>query len=107
MRNKRPYNQGSVSDFLSYHADFMCTLEVSWTDKKLVKVTRLKLHSQGEDKPWSVMYCYGELKGGMKCKVYLPFSELQKTVINKIIQAYGVRDHVNVEKLGILDSIIT
>lgn len=47
--------------------------EVAWTDPNLARVVRLRLIGHEGDPYYELLYCFGELKDGQPCRVWLPF----------------------------------
>lgn len=82
---------------------------VYWADKKLAKVTRLRLLSDPGFPFWDVSYCYGELKDGTAVRVSLPFHQLPKGKgkLNGAIIEWAKKDGVYAKRLGIFDVIST
>jgi hypothetical protein len=95
-------NAGLV-DARSYHDNRMKNHagSVDWADKRLAKITRLRLLSDPGFPAWDVSYCHGILKDGRECDVILPFHQLPKRNMWGEIFACGRQDGVYVK--GILD----
>ncbi len=77
-------------------------------DKRLGKITRLRLLSDPGFPFWDVSYCYGELKDGTPVRVSLPWGQIPKkgglsrniVEMCKEVGVYG-------KGLGILDVVST
>ena len=82
------------------HAGF-----VAWTDKRLVRITRLRLLGEAGFPMWDVSYCHGKLSDGRNCDVDLPFSQLPRRNTMAAIVAHAKRDNVYAKGLGIFDNI--
>lgn len=83
---------------------------VEWTDKRLAKITRLRLISDVGFPNWDVSYCHGELHDGTRVDVVLPFLQLPKSRygkggIQKAIIFWAKKEKVFAKGLGIFDSI--
>jgi hypothetical protein len=89
-----------------YHAQ-VSTRIVDWTDKSLKRITRLRLLSDPGYPAWDVSYCHGELKDGTLVHVQVPFSQLPKRNMNKVIIHYAQKDKVFAKGLRIFDAIST
>ena len=90
-----------------YHDNYHNAPTVDWSDKRLAKITRLRLLSDPGYPYWDVSYVHGVLKDGTVCRVQVPFSQLPKQDKNGIIIAYGKRAGVYAKGLGIFDAIST
>ena len=86
-----------------YHDERADQEEVCWTDKRLAKVTRLRLLSDPGFPVWDVSYCDGVLHDGSPCRVYLPFTQIPKRGFSKFLVNEGKRAGVFVKGLGMLD----
>ena len=97
----------NINDFTSDFPGFLDSLEgsVSWKDKDLAKITRLRLLSDPGYPVWDVSYCFGQLRSGASVRVDLPFSQLPKRNVVGAILQYAKRDGVYAKGLGILDNI--
>jgi hypothetical protein len=93
-----PINPKMQEEFLS--AD---SLTVDWTDKKLAKIVRLRLLSDGGFPAWDVSYCWGKLKDGTPVSVELPFSQLPKGKVKAAIIRHAKKDRVFAKGLGLFD----
>jgi hypothetical protein len=80
---------------------------VDWTDKRLLRIERLRLLSDPGYPFWDVSYCYGRLKDGSKVRVGLPFSELPKKNMMGALIEHAKRDKVYLKGLGVFDAIST
>lgn len=89
--------------------DFDFTVTVKWTDKRLARITRLRLiKPTWEDQRfgfryYDVSYCYGTLKDGQTARVI--FNEQLKVNENIQVQlvALGRKNNVYVKGLGLLE----
>jgi len=97
----------NISDFTNDFSEYLNSLEgtVDWTDKRLAKITRLRLLSDPGYPAWDVSYCYGQLKNGANVKVDLPFRQLPKRGVIGTILKYAKKDGVYAKGLGIFDNI--
>ena len=86
-----------------YHAQF--NKSVLWYDKRLAKITRLRLLSDPGFPLYDVSYCHGVLKDGTKVRVGLPFSQLPKKNWKKVVIDHAVRDRVFARGLGVFDAV--
>ena len=91
-------------DGAAYHAENRGVCD--WTEPGL-KITRLRLLSDPGYPAWDVSYCHGELPTGEKVDVLLPFSMLPKGKRFTAIRRWAKSAGLNVEALGILDSMST
>jgi hypothetical protein len=102
LRGKHPKLQGTVS----------------WTDKRLKRITRLRLLSDPGMPMWDVSYCYGVLKDGTEVKVSLPFHQLERShrAYGKVFKQPSIRAQlvtwakrcgVHAKGLGIFEAIST
>jgi hypothetical protein len=78
---------------------------VDWADKRLKRVTRLRLVTDSGFPAWDVSYCHGVLHDGSTCDVTLPFFQLPKKGMARTIVKHAKRDGVHAKRLGILDNI--
>ena len=106
-----PGETNGLTDGRAYHAVDR-SLTVDWTDKRLKRITRLRLLSDPGFPWWDVSYCHGELKDGTPCTVSLPFDQLPKSRagmggIQKAIVSYAKKDGVYAKGLGVFDAIST
>jgi len=97
----------NINDFTNDFPGFLDSLEgsISWKDKDLAKITRLRLLSDPGHPVWDVSYCFGRLHNGASVRVDLPFSQLPKRNIVGTILKYAKRDGVYAKGLGIFDNI--
>jgi len=97
----------NISEFTNNFSEYLNTLEgtVDWTDKRLAKITRLRLLSDPGFPLWDVSYCYGQLHDGTNVKVDLPFHQLPKRDMKAWIIKYAKKDGVYAKGLGIFDNI--
>jgi hypothetical protein len=97
----------NISEFTNNFSEYLNTLEgtVDWTDKRLAKITRLRLLSDPGFPFWDVSYCYGQLRDGTNVHVDLPFSQLPKRDMKAWIIKYAKKDGVYAKGLGIFDNI--
>lgn len=89
-----PHSEGEWSKYPVY-----------WNDKRLLKITRLRLLSDPGYPAWDVSYCLGILKDGRRCRITLPFSELPKGKVVPTIIKFAKKDKVFAKGIGILTSI--
>jgi hypothetical protein len=90
-----------------YHNNYHNVPTVDWTDRRLSKITRLRLLSDPGFPVWDVSYCHGMLKDGTLCRVQVPFSQLPKRNMMKVIIESGKRDGVFAKGLGVFEAIST
>ena len=90
-----------------YHEDYYNAPTVNWDDKRLMKITRLRLLSDVGFPCWDVSYCHGIMKDGTLCRVYLPFSQLPKRGMRQAIVDAAKGDGVYAAGLGVFDAIST
>lgn len=92
-----------------YHKEVTHTIEetVDWTDKRLVKITRLRLLSDPGYPHWDVSYCHGVLFTGQFVNVDLPFDRLPKKGARAMIVRWAKQDKVFAKGIGIFDAIST
>jgi len=79
-------------------------VDVYWTDKRLDKVTRLRLLSDPGFPLWDVSYCYGVLKDGRLARVGLPFGQIPKRGFQRFIVEEAKKEGVYAKGIGLLDS---
>lgn len=91
---------------LAYHKTDRSTV-VDWTDKRLARITRLRLLSDPGYPAWDVSYCHGVLADGTECRVQLPFDQVPKGRVSAFIVDQAKRDGVFAKRLGILSAIST
>lgn len=80
---------------------------VSWQDRRLKRITRLRLVSDPGHPYWDCSYIYGQLRNGDPVHVHNPFlpGELTKrTLRNDIIQA-ARHDGVYAKGLGVFEAL--
>lgn len=96
-------------DAAAYHESVTHNIKqsVDWKDRRLKKVTRLRLLSDPGFPVWDVSYCHGVLQNGEPVEVVLPFSQLPKRKVSRTIVNYAKRDGVYAKGLGVLDAIST
>lgn len=83
-------------------------IRLDWTDKRLARITRLRLISDPWPYPtWDFSYCFGEDVDGNPCRVILPFNTLPKRGMRQAILEYAKEDGVYAKGLGIFDNIST
>ena len=97
----------NISEFTKDFGEYLNSLKgtVDWTDKRLAKITRLRLLSDPGYPAWDVSYCYGQLRDGSNVHVDLPFRQLPKRGVVAAILKYAKRDKVYAKGLGIFDNI--
>jgi len=81
------------------------TETVDWTDKRLVKIIRLRLLSDPGYPAWDISYCHGQLKDGSYVSVAFPWHQLPKGKVNKTIVWWAKKEGVYAKGLGIFDVI--
>ena len=81
--------------------------KVSWTDKRLKRITRLRLVSDPGYPVWDLSYCFGELKDGTPVEVGGPFHELPKRNYRREIVNRAKAAGVYAKGLGIFEAIST
>lgn len=79
---------------------------VSWTDKRLARITSLCLYAETGTSWYDVLHCRGELRDGSVCGVRLPFEQLQKGLERITIVRHAKTDHVFATGLKVLESVI-
>jgi hypothetical protein len=90
-----------------YHEHFHNAPTVYWSDKRLAKVTRLRLLSDPGYPYWDVSYCHGVMRDGTLVRVSLPFSQLPKRSCKATIIGAAKLDGVYALGLGVFDALST
>jgi len=88
-----------------YHSAYNEAETVDWRDKRLAKITRLRLLGDYGFPMWDVSYCHGILKDGSPANVELPFHQIPRRGFKRFIIAQAKRDKVYAKGLGLLDEI--
>lgn len=100
-----------LTDPSAYHeaVTHRITETLYWDDKRLKKITRLRLVSDPGFPAWDLSYCHGVDVDGNPVQVELPFSQLPKGKgqIQRAIIAHAKRDGVFAKGLGVFNSIST
>ena len=94
----------TAEDIVAYRST---EIKVDWSDKRLAKITRLRLISDPLFPYWDLSYCWGVLKDGTKVRVQVPFFQLRKRSLRADIIRDAKRDRVYAVGLGIFDAIST
>lgn len=92
-----------------YHAEVthQITETVSWADKRLAKIVRLRLVSDPGFPVWDVSYCHGQLKDGSYVNVDIGFSQIPKKGMRRYIVERAKEENVYARGLGVFDAIST
>lgn len=72
-------------------------------DRRLAKITRLRLVSDPGHPLWDLSYCYGELGNGKAVRVILPRNRFSKRGLRGELVAMCREAHVYAKGLGLLD----
>lgn len=104
---KTPEYRAMVHDLAKLREAAHAGPKVTWDDKRLAKIVRLRLLSDPGFPVWDVNYCYGQLKDGGYCRVELPWSQLPKSEgkMRATVYAQGTKDKVHVNGLGFFAAI--
>ena len=79
-----------------------------WDDKRLARITVLRLLGSPGWPNWDVSYCHGEDVDGKPCRVVLPFSEIpRRGRITTHLIAEAKHAGVYAKGLGLFDAIST
>jgi len=89
----------------AHHAQFDNAEHVCWTDKRLDKITRLRMLTERGHPMLDVSYCQGELGDGSKVWVDLPFSQLPRRRWKTEIVSYAKEDRVYAKGLGVFSAV--
>lgn len=89
-----------------YHSS-VSNIRVSWNDKRLKRITRLRLLSDPGYPYWDVSYIHGELHDGTSVHIHNPFPNLTKRGLKAEILAAAKRDKVYAKGLGVFEAIST
>jgi hypothetical protein len=87
-------------DQLEQDGDF----DLALNDRRLTRITRLRMISDPGFPFWDVSYCYGVMKDGRTCRVSLPEVQFPKRNLKGAIIAMCTRERVYAKGLGLLDS---
>lgn len=78
--------------------------EVDLTDKRLARITRLRLLTDPGYPMYDLSYCYGELKDGTPVRVHLPWWQFSRKNLKGDLIAMCREANVYAKGLGMLDS---
>jgi hypothetical protein len=78
---------------------------LDWSDKRLAKITRLRLLSDFDCPFWDVSYCWGELADGTTVRVRVPFWQLGKRTWKTEIINEARHAGVYAKGLGLFDAV--
>lgn len=78
---------------------------VDWTDRRLARITRLRLLTDRGFPFWDVSYVWGQLHDGTLVNVQVPFSQLHKANMRADIIRWAKRDGVYAKGLGVFGAI--
>lgn len=81
--------------------------DLDWGDRRLARITRLRLLSDPGHPFWGVSYVHGEDVDGNPRRVRVPFDRLPKRGMRRAIVEEAKRDGVFAKGLGIFDAIST
>jgi len=76
---------------------------VDLADKRLARITRLRLVTDRDFPMWDLSYCYGTLKDGSAVRVRLPQSQFPKQGLNQSLVQMCKEVNVFGKGLGIFD----
>ena len=76
---------------------------VDLADKRLARITRLRLVTDRDFPMWDLSYCYGTLKDGSAVRVRLPQSQFPKQGLNQSLVEMCKAVNVFGKGLGIFD----
>lgn len=76
---------------------------VDLADKRLARITRLRLVTDRDFPMWDLSYCFGTLKDGSAVRVRLPLSQFPKTGLNQSLVEMCRSVNVYGKGLGIFD----
>ena len=76
---------------------------VDLADKRLARITRLRLVTDRDFPMWDLSYCYGTLKDGSAVRVRLPQSQFPKQGLNQSLVEMCKAVNVYGKGLGIFD----
>jgi hypothetical protein len=100
-----PNETNGLTNGAAYHDDFHGAPYVDWTDRRLRRITRLRLLTDPGFPAWDVSYCHGELVDGSPCRVQLPFDQLPRRGMREAIVKHAIRDGVHAKRLGVFDAL--
>lgn len=90
----------------AYHS-VLRTETVAFTDKRLARLTRLRLIGERGYPAWDVSYCHGELEDGTPVRVQLPEYSFPKRGLKSALIRMCREHGVYGMKLGIYEAIST
>jgi hypothetical protein len=76
---------------------------VDLTDRRLVRITRLRLVTDPGFPLWDLSYCYGQLNDGTNVRVTLPWHQFSRRYLKRDLVQMCKEAGVYGKKLGILD----
>jgi len=83
------------------------SLEVDLADRRLARVTRLRLLTDPGCPFFDLSYCHGELRDGTPVRVRLPRHQFPKRGLSRSIVQMAIDEGVHAKRLGMLDAIST
>jgi hypothetical protein len=109
MRHADGYFESNPIEFSEQHRpDYDSDVgarSVSWNDKRLRQITRLRLLSDPGFPLWDLSYCWGVLRDGTKVDVRLPFDQLPRKGMRRAIVEAARHDGVYAKGLNLFDAI--
>lgn len=79
--------------------------EVDFSDRRIARITRLRLLSDKGYPYWDLSYCHGELHDGTPVRINLPVRQFRKKLLRAELLQMCRDEGVFGKKLGLFDAI--